>query len=492
MVIILEKLLWKQGVKKKNYPSLDEDLSLDILIIGGGMAGISCAYFLENRDLSVAVVDASEFFHGVTMRTTGKLTYLQGDIYSNIQKTYNDRTALSYLASQKEAISLVLSAIQEHQIECDLEKTDSYLFTNESKNISKLEQEKESYEGNSSETLPSLLEKLGSKYAFFKEDTYVFHPIKYLSKLLEVIESRNIQLYEHTRVTNISKNKDGYIVCANGHFIHAKKVVVCCHYPFFFFPTLVPFHTYLEKSFIAVTPFQKESIQGINIDSVTHSFRFHHDLNQSFLIYLSESHKLGNHLDNVLLEQEMEKKMSTLSDREILFHWSNYDIMTSDYLPLIGPIHSHDEDLLLATGFNTWGMTNGTLAGRILSDYLEHRDNIYFPLFAPYRKWSIKKAINVLIDNFHNSKQFLLSKLKRVHYFYPEQVIITTIQGEKCGIYIDSHHQKHIVRLTCPHMKCGLTFNTLEKTWDCPCHGSRFDMEGNVIKGPSNYSITLE
>lgn len=121
-MIILEKLLWKQGIKKKNYPSLDEDLSLDILIIGGGMAGISCAYFLENRDLSVAVVDASEFFHGVTMRTTGKLTYLQGDIYSNIQKTYNDRTALSYLASQKEAISLVLSAIQEHQIDCDLQK----------------------------------------------------------------------------------------------------------------------------------------------------------------------------------------------------------------------------------------------------------------------------------------------------------------------------------------------------------------------------------
>ncbi len=488
----MEKLLWEQGIKKKRYPSLEQDLSVDVLIIGGGMTGISCAYFLEQDDTSVALVDASLFFHGVTMRTTGKLTYLQGDIYSNIQKTFDDIVASRYLTSQKEAISLVLKAIKDHSITCDLQKTDSYLFTTEEKNVSTIEKEKTNYRGNSITTVPHLLQKLGSKEAFLTQDTYVFHPIKYLSKLLEIIEKRGVQLYENTTVTNISKHQDGYLVSANGHFIQAKKVVVCCHYPFFFFPTLIPFHTHLEKSFISVMSLQDEAIQGINIDSVTHSFRFHQDSNQQYLIYLSESHKLGNHLDHVALEQELLEKTSKLFDHDVLFHWSNYDIMTSDYLPLIGPIHSNDTSLLLATGFNTWGMTNGTLAGKLLSDYLENRENPYFSLFTPHRKWSIKKAINTLIDNVHNSKQFLLSKLKRVYYFYPEQVIITSIDHETCGIYIDEAHQKHIVRLTCPHMKCGLTFNALEKTWDCPCHGSRFDIDGNVIKGPSRYSITLK
>lgn len=165
------------------------------------------------------------------------------------------------------------------------------------------------------------------------------------------------------------------------------------------------------------------------------------------------------------------------------------DIMTSDFLPYIGSINK-ENTLLLATGYNTWGMTNGSLAGKIISDIILKKPNKYITLFDPKRALNLGKIINFPLILSSNAYAFFKSKLIRQKSWYSNNVKFKKINGENVAIYIDENQKEHIVYSNCPHLKCGLIFNEVEKTWDCPCHGSRFDIDGKNIEGPSNYNIT--
>jgi len=166
--------------------------------------------------------------------------------------------------------------------------------------------------------------------------------------------------------------------------------------------------------------------------------------------------------------------------------------MTPDSLPYIGRVNSNDDNLLMATGFNKWGMTNGTISGKVISDIIMKKENPYIELFNPHRKLTKDKVINLIVYNFINSKTYILTKMKKEYKFYHNNVRIEEIEGKKIGIYTDKKNIEHKVSITCPHMKCNLVFNNVDKTWDCPCHGSRFDMDGNVLFGPSVYNISYK
>ena len=182
------------------------------------------------------------------------------------------------------------------------------------------------------------------------------------------------------------------------------------------------------------------------------------------------------------------KVKSNFSDN-IKYYWFNYDIMTADYMPLIGYLEKYNKNLLIGTGYNAWGMTNGTLAGKIISDLLLDKSNEYIDLFAPNRKTNILKIANTINYNLKNGLSFISSKVNSYYEFYPKNIKIV---NKKVGIYTDDKKKEHKVCINCPHMKCGLVFNTIDKTWDCPCHGSRFNVNGKVIKGPSVDNITIK
>ena len=165
--------------------------------------------------------------------------------------------------------------------------------------------------------------------------------------------------------------------------------------------------------------------------------------------------------------------------------------MTPDYLPYIGNVYKNDNSLLIATGFNKWGMTNGTIAGKILSDIVLDKDNKYIELFSLHRKITKDKVKNLIVYNYLNAKTYILTKIKKEYTFYHENIEIKTVEGKKIGIYTDKKNTKHMVYITCPHLKCNLIFNSIDKTWDCPCHGSRFDIDGNILFGPSVYDIKV-
>ena len=486
------KSLWLKNLKEKNLPKLDKNIKTDVLIIGGGITGLSTAYFLKDSDKNIVLVEQGRIGHGTTSRTTGKLTYLQGTVYQKLDNIYGLDVAKKYLESQKYAIDLVKEIIVGNNIHCDYQSNSSYIFTNNSK--TKIDSEIKILEkmGQSYKIRKNLPIIFPCKYALRTEDNAVFHPIKYLMQLKEIVLKNNIKLYENTMIKHLEKTNDGYIAYTDKYQIKAKKVVLACHYPFFLKPGFFPLRTYLKKEYVsAALTDESKRFNAINVDKEVHSIRYHSD-NKNYIIYSSESRSLGNNMDNDKHYKDLFWKTSSNISDKIKYYWFNYDIMTSDHMPLIGYYEKHNKDLLIGTGYNAWGMTNGTIAGKIISDLIMDIKNDYTDLFNPNRDTNILKILNVINYNIKTSSSFVLSKLKSNYDFYPKNVKVITKNGIKYGVYTDENKKEHIVYNTCPHMKCGLIFNNTDKTWDCPCHGSRFDINGKVIKGPSVYSIKVK
>ena len=182
-----------------------------------------------------------------------------------------------------------------------------------------------------------------------------------------------------------------------------------------------------------------------------------------------------------------------ITNKPYSYKWTNMDVMTNDFLPLIGAISDDHKDIFIATGYNTWGMTNATIASKLLFDLIQNKKSKYQKLFSLDRRFNTKVVKNFLINTFcSNLKAYALNKIIKNPSWYKNKVYITSINNKRVGIYCDENGVKHLVSNVCPHLKCFLTFNEVDKTWDCPCHGSRFDINGNAVKGPSKYNIKID
>lgn len=481
--------LWKSTVTTNPTNQLNQNIETDILIIGGGITGITSAYYL--KDKQVTLIDKGEIGMGVTANTTGKLTFLQDQIYLDIIKAHNEPTAYHYYLSQKEAIKQVTNIIKENNINCNLEENQSITFTNnekEIKNIKKLESffNKYNIEFGLVTNLPI---DFPCKYGLKVNDTYVFNPLKYLNTLKEIIIKNKVNVYENTKAIELNKENDYYLVKTENNTIKAKQVIVATHYPFFVKPGFIPFKSHISKSYvIASKTDQNLKFNAITNTSPVYSFRYYNN-KDIYFIYSSLSHPNSRNLN---YEENYEKLIDTYQQQfkhKISHIWSTHDVMTTDHIPYIGELK---ENLYIATGYNKWGMTNGSMAGKLISDLINNKNNKYEDLFKIKRQTSLNRCSNCLYSNYLTSSTLINNKFKSNKPFYNENVYIAKINGRKVGIYIDEKNKKHIVSNICPHMKCNLIFNAFDKTWDCPCHGSRFDIDGNVIEGPSVYNIKLE
>ena len=485
--------LWLKGIKTKTLPALKNDIETDILIIGGGITGISTAFYLKDTKLDVTLIDSNKIGFGVTSRTTGKLTYLQELILNKIKNIYGKNISKQYLDSQKYAIELVKDNILNFNIKCNFESNNSYVFTNQDSTISKIKDladllDKCNINYKICQHLPI---KYPCKYAVKVDDTAVFHPVKYVLALKEICQNSGIHIYEKTQAINLEACADGYIIKTMSNKITAKKVILACHYPFFLIPGLFPFKTYLEKTYVASGIVDKNKMFNAISPKDVHSIRYYSD-SHDYIIYAGLSKSLGCNMNNEKNYEELIWHVKSNLTKDVKYYWFNYDVMTPDSMPIIGFYEKNNPNLLIGTGYNTWGMTNGTLAGKILSDLITNKENKYSKLFSPTRKLNLDKIINLTGFNIKNMTTYATTKLKNNYSFYPKNVKVEMRNGKKCGIYIDENNQEHIVSNICPHMKCNLMFNNIDKTWDCPCHGSRFDIDGKAIKGPSVYNISIK
>ena len=478
--------LWLKDNPNKNPISLNEDIKTDVLIIGGGITGLSILYNLKDSNLNVTLVDTSLVGTGTTGHTTGKINYLQEDIYQKLINTYSFNTALSYLNSQKDACNKILDIINKEQIKCNLDKVESYVYTNDINKIEKLKKEKEYLQALNVhvEDYQGKFGKIKSLYAIKVNDTYVFHPLKYLNALKDICLKSGKKIYENTKIIKIIKENDLYSCFTNSHKIITIKIVFACHYPFFKIPYLFPIKANIEKSYLMALPMTKENKSLISIDKVQTSIRYHKD-KEEYLIYLSLNSNISDNLDEKKNYHNLIKKLN----KKPKYIWKNTDIMTIDKLPYIGRIKKNNDNLLIATGYNTCGMTNGTLAGLIISDILLNRHNKYENLCNPLRLNKLTNIDDYILNLLYSMKGYLKSKINKNKSWYSSKVSFKYINGENIGIYKENG-KEFKVRNKCPHMGCSLIFNEFSKTWDCPCHASRFSKEGKCLKGPSKFDIT--
>ena len=479
--------IWTVGFNDVSRPPLTKDIICDILIIGGGMAGISTAFNLKDIAQRIILIDKDKIGYGVTSHTTGKITYLQGSIYSKIEKMFDFTVAKQYLESQKEAMAIIKHNIDKYHIDCDYTACSSYIYTTDpDKPLTKerdfLTRAQIKYQD--SKKLPET--KIPCLDALKVPDTAVFHPLKYLMALKQIILDNSIQIYENTPALDLDVEGDHYVIKTPQGLIKTSKVLVCTHYPFFIIPGLVPLKLHLDKSYALAAKRPNQKFSAISIDKTVYSLRYHQD----YLIFGGLSHNLVDKLDFLKEENQLINYYQSHFNQNPDYVWQTHDLMTHDYLPLIGMVSYKHPTLLMACGFNKWGMTNGTIAGQVLADLIMNKPNRYANLFSPMRGYNLEKTLNFIVNNFKIAKAFITTKLSKNKPFY-QGAFVTNIDGQMCGVYIDENKKRHIVRNTCPHFKCSLIFNNADKTWDCQCHGSRFDIDGNLIEGPSVFSIKI-
>lgn len=466
-LIIGDVMFWNADFPTFNFENPVR--KLDVAIIGGGLTGLSTAYYLRNSSLKVAVFEQSKIGGGVTSRSTAKITYLQGDIYQRL----GDK-AESYYLSQKEAIWELLKIIEDENISCELEKVPSIIFCLNKENDSKIQFEKkllESFGAHPYEVQhPNISSGIGIS------DSYVFHPLKFLSGLYKALISK-VFIYENTLVFDMKKEDGHYLIhTTNGDFF-AKNVVIANHYPFFLLPNLFPLKTYVQREYVNAAKISHPSLfTAINIDSDLHSIRYY----KNYLLYGSNRHRLTEKIDFGKNYDKSRSDFKRLFDKIPERTWDNQDIVSHDLLPFIGRFDSH---LYVGTAYRGWGMTNCVLAGRIISSFILYHTALYQDLFSPTRM-NLGLAINSFLGTFHYMKAITKAFLKKNNPSY------IRINGVLHAIYEDEEHKIHKICLLCPHMKCHLVFNSYDKTWDCPCHGSRFSLDGELIKGPAITSLT--
>ncbi len=462
--------LWEKYIDNLRFPSLDNNIDVDILIIGGGIAGLSNLYV--QKDKNSLLVEANRVGMGVTMASTAKLTILQEDILLKLLKN-SFYIAKTYLNSQLEALNMLKKIINKENIECDFEEVDSLLISRNQKEIKKVEIIKKFLKINN-----ILVTDLNNKRGI-KIKAYQFNPLKYLNGLKKELKDK---IYEQTKVINMKKNKDYYIVTtSNQKIIKAKKVIITCQYPFFLKPLFLPLNTTIQKSTIIVTKkCPNKKLNYITVDKPTLSYRSYNN----YGIYLSGVHPTWKS-NNEIKNYEKVKKAFNILEEDILCSWTNTDIISGDNLPFIGVIKNN---MYIATAFNTWGILNGIISSKIIDDLINNKENPYLNIFNPQRIKKYQKSINSIFSNLIS----FLKGIKKNKKWYSKKVFWENVKGKRIGIYVDEEGKEHKVKAICPHLKCPLEFNLVDKTWDCPCHSSRFTIDGKWLKGPSKKDISYK
>lgn len=485
--------LWLDTTDIPKYPSLDQNITADICIVGAGITGITLAYLLRDSGLKVVLIDSDKILHGTTAYTTAKLTAQHGIIYHDLIKNFGEYNAQLYANAQREAIEFVAS----QNIDCDFERKTAYVYTQQVKLIPVLEQEYKAAKQLGFDCdlvvdteLPFPIEK-----ALGYHNQAQFHPLKYLVGLLKVIEPcSNVSIYEDTTATEVDQLDDGrYQIKTQTHVnLNVKKIVQASHFPFYDGLSLLFAKIEGEKSYLAASKQAAQKLSGmyISYEEPSRTLRQYKD----YLIIGGENHRVGSPVDTLQKYENIRnfaKEQFQVSEMD--YEWSTQDYLTVDKIPFVGSLN-HSE-IYVATGYQKWGMTNGTAAALLLHDLVLDKKNPRADLFNPYRKNLRAQIRNLVVYNGKVAYELIKGKLmipdEDIQLAGGESKVIQTAKG-KYGVYKDEKGEIYVLDITCPHLGCELNFNRAEATWDCPCHASRFSYKGDVIEGPAHHNLRAD
>ncbi len=423
--------LWQNTQEMPSFPKLDGDVKTDVLIVGGGMAGILTAFMLEKAGVDYLLIEQNKICGGITGNTTAKITSQHGLIYGKLLRTYGEDYARLYWRSNEEAIEIYRNLCRD--IPCDFEEKNNFIFS----------------VGNNKNVLSELeaLKKLGIPASYVKEtklpfsvegaaefkNQAQFNPMKFISAV-----AKGLNIREHTRAKEFGK---GFVTTDSGR-IAAKNIIVSTHFPIINKHGAFFMKMHQSRSYVVALE-NAQNVDGMYLDEADggFSFRNYGDL----LLVGGGSHRTGKPSDGWKPIEEFARKY--YPDSEIKYKWAAQDCMTLDGAPYIGRYAKDSQGLYVATGFNKWGMTQSMVAAKILCDMITKKKNRYEEIYYPSRRVLHPQLFKNIIESGAN---------------------ILTFSKPRC-----------------PHLGCALKWNKQERSWDCPCHGSRFSEDGKLLDNPS-------
>ena len=491
--ILTSKSYWIDSTNETNYKALEKDIKVDIAIIGGGITGITTALLLKNEGFKVALIEADKIAQATTGHTTAYVTSQHDIIYSNLISSMGIEKAKQYADANEGAIDFIENMVKKYNIDCDFCRLPAYIYTTDENYIDTIKAEVEAAKsvGIKAKYVENLDLPFSIKGALCFENQAQFHPRKYLLKIAENIYGNDCEIYENTRAVDIEHDDVYTVITDTGFKVIAPIVILASHFPFYdglglYFTRLRP-----QRSYVITAKIKDELPKGTFVDAGESGwyFRSQNYKDSKMLIIGGEDHKTahgGDMMEHyVKLKEYAEKNFSV---EEFLYRWSTQDYITIDGVPYVGNLTSSSENIYVATGYGEWGMTNGTAAANILRDIIVKNESPYQEVYNPSRNISTAGIKNFAKENFDVTKQLIKGKLQVGQYnikLKNDEGKIVEIDGERYGAYRDKNGELHIVDITCTHIGCELKWNSAEKSWDCPCHGSRFTFEGDIIEGPA-------
>lgn len=480
--------------KKQRFKKIEENISTDICIIGGGLTGLTCAYYLSKAGKQAIIIEKDYICDHTSGNTTGKITCQHGLIYKYLTDSKGEDFAKKYLKANEEAILNIESIVKEENIDCDFEKQNAYVFTRQQDEIKKIKDEVKATNnlGQSSKFVENISLPISIKGAIEFENQAQFHPVKYANGLCDVIKKNNNLIFENSKVINIEKKKDLFEITVNGKKVLANKVILATRYPIINVPGYHFLKMYQSISYAIVVDPKEDANTGIYINSEmpTISFRSIKDGTNRFLQIVGYDYKTGKENKNINGHEELFDIARRMYPKcELKYKWETEDSVSLDKIPYIGEFSKLMPNMYVATGYNKWGITSSNVAAKIITDNILGIKNNYEEIFTSKRMEPIKNKEEVKNMLEEASKSIIFTK-----FTVPQEHIndvergegkIVQVQGIKVGVYKDNLGKTYQVKPICTHLGCELNFNQVEKTWDCPCHGSRFNYKGESLETPS-------
>jgi glycine/D-amino acid oxidase-like deaminating enzyme/nitrite reductase/ring-hydroxylating ferredoxin subunit len=484
--------IWIDTSSRTDYAPLEDGLRVDTAVVGGGIAGVTTAAKLDDEGQSVAVIERDHILTGVTGHTTAKVTSLHGLVYDHLIDHFGVERAQEYADANQTAIEDVAETVETRDIDCGFERGPAYTYVRPGDDRRDVREEVEaarrlglpvSYVESS-----DLPYEVGAAVRF--DDQAYFHPRKYLLELARGVAEGNGHVFENTTVREVEDGPTCHVSTDRGTVV-ADSVVVATHFPVeddaLYFARMSP-----KRSYVVAAHLEGESPDGMYYYPRDPYFSVRPHADEASLVLIGgQNHRTGHGGSTEDRYRKLERTARERFDVEsIEYRWATQDYVSADRVPFVGPAAPHVDNVYVATGFGGWGMTNGIAAASVLTDRILGVENPWQDVYRPTR-FELGASKSELISHNTHAMRHLFGEYVRsrprldLSAIEPGEATVYEDQDDPVAVYRDDDGEVHAVSAVCSHMGCLVTWNDGEASWDCPCHGSRFDIDGTVLDTPA-------
>ncbi len=489
VLMIESESYWLKTGHRTHYPKLEEDLETEVAVVGAGIAGILSAWQLVKQGKQVTLFERFRILNGTTGNTTAKLSAQHGLNYAKLIERYGTETARLYYEANMLGINQIKAIAKELNLENFVEDETVYVFTTDPAKVPSFVKEKEAYDklgidGDLLKETP-LGFKIESAISMNKQG--ILHPVEFLNGVLAALSKKGMRVYEQTLINDMKQQDDKSLVLKsdNGHSVKCKYVVFATHYPLIEVDHHYDYGVWARTTQAMAFKTDKKLFNGAHIayDTPSITLRTMEYFGDHYLLIGGQSHVTGDGFS----DEERYEKIDELAHKYFnvgkpVYKWLTHDLMTKDHVPFMGRLYPQFPNVYTITGLNAWGLANSSAGAVMIADMIMGRQSPYTKMYDPFREIpeipsdaekeksssEVSKVADSAVENLERDKQtIIMHDRKRV------------------GVYKDKNGKVYYFDLACTHLGCDLGLNDGDKTWDCPCHGSRFDKFGRVIYGPA-------